>query len=143
VRIEVMNGVNLDLLGRRDAGVYGDNSLSDLETQVYAWARELGVQVRCRQTNHEGEYVEWLHQALDGADGLVLNPGAWTHYSWAIRDALEPFKGPVVEVHISDVEAREEWRRLSVLEGLATTRITGHGIDGYREAIAFLARDRR
>jgi 3-dehydroquinate dehydratase-2 len=137
-----MNGVNLDLLGRRDAGVYGDISLSDLETQVYGWAREHGVQVRCRQTNHEGEYVEWLHQALDGVDGLVVNPGAWTHYSWAIRDALEPFKGPVVEVHISDVEAREEWRRLSVLEGLATTRIVGHGIDGYREAIAFLAVER-
>ncbi|HEY7730302.1 MAG TPA: type II 3-dehydroquinate dehydratase [Gaiellaceae bacterium] len=143
MRIEVVNGVNLDLLGRRDARVYGDSSLSDLETQVYAWARELGVQVRCRQTNHEGEYVEWLHQALDGADGLVLNPGAWTHYSWAIRDALEPFSGPVVEVHISDVEAREEWRRVSVLEGLATTRIVGHGIDGYREAIAFLAAERR
>ena len=139
MRIEVLNGVNLDLLGRRDTQVYGDSSLSDLETQVYGWARELGLQVRCRQTNHEGEYVEWLHQALDGAEGLVLNPGAWTHYSWAIRDALEPFRGPVVEVHISDVGAREEWRRLSVLEGLTATRIAGHGLDGYREALAYLA----
>jgi 3-dehydroquinate dehydratase-2 len=142
MRIEVLNGVNLDLLGRRDPGVYGDSSLSDLETQVYGWARELDVQVRCRQTNHEGEFVEWLHQALNGADGLVLNPGAWTHYSWAIRDALEPFPGPVVEVHISDVMAREEWRRFSVLEGLATTRIVGHGLEGYREAIAYLAERR-
>jgi 3-dehydroquinate dehydratase-2 len=140
MRIEVLNGVNLDLLGRRDVSQYGDSSLSDLETQVYAWARELDVQVRCRQTNHEGEYVEWLHQALDGVDGLVLNPGAWTHYSWAIRDALEPFDGPVVEVHISNVDEREEWRRHSVLEGLATTRVLGRGLEGYREALAFLVR---
>ncbi|HEU0337573.1 MAG TPA: type II 3-dehydroquinate dehydratase [Gaiellaceae bacterium] len=138
MRIDVLNGVNLDLLGRRDTSQYGDSSLSDLETQVYAWARELNVQVRCRQTNHEGEYVEWLHQALDGVDGLVLNPGAWTHYSWAIRDALEPFEGPVVEVHLSNVGEREEWRRLSVLEGLATTRVVGRGLEGYREALAHL-----
>jgi 3-dehydroquinate dehydratase-2 len=140
VQVLVLNGVNLDLLGRRDVSQYGDSSLSDLETQVYAWARELDVQVRCRQTNHEGEYVEWLHQALDGVDGLVLNPGAWTHYSWAIRDALEPFDGPVVEVHISNVDEREEWRRHSVLEGLATTRVLGRGLEGYREALAFLVR---
>ena len=138
MRIDVLNGVNLDLLGRRDTSQYGDSSLSDLEPQVYAWARELNVQVRCRQTNHEGEYVEWLHQALDGVDGLVLNPGAWTHYSWAIRDALEPFEGPVVEVHLSNVGEREEWRRLSVLEGLATTRVVGRGLEGYREALAHL-----
>jgi 3-dehydroquinate dehydratase II len=142
MRIDVLNGVNLDLLGRRDTSQYGDSSLSDLETQVYAWARELNVQVRCRQTNHEGEYVEWLHQALDGVDGLVLNPGAWTHYSWAIRDALEPFEGPVVEVHLSNVGEREEWRRLSVLEGLATTRVVGRGVEGYREALTHLVRRR-
>ena len=103
-----LNGVNLDLLGRRDRALYGNGSLQDLETQVYAWARELGLQVRCRQTNHEGEYVEFLHAALDNADALIVNPGAWTHYSWAIHDALEPFTGPVVEVHLSDVDAREE-----------------------------------
>ena len=138
MRIDVLNGVNLDLLGRRDTSQYGDSSLSDLETQVYAWARELNVQVRCRQTNHEGEYVEWLHQALDGVDGLVLNPGAWTHYSWAIRDALEPFEGPVVEVHLSNVGERDEWRRLSVLEGLATERVVGRGVEGYRDALTHL-----
>ena len=142
MRVDVLNGVNLDLLGRRDAGVYGDGSLQDLETQIYAWARELSLQVRCRQTNHEGEYVEFLHAALDGADALVLNPGAWTHYSWAIRDALEPFGGPVVEVHISDVDAREEWRRKSVLEGCTTDRVTGEGIDGYRMALGLLAEKR-
>jgi 3-dehydroquinate dehydratase-2 len=142
VRIDVLNGVNLDLLGRRDRALYGEGSLQDLETQVYAWARELGLQVRCRQTNHEGEYVEFLHAALDNANALVVNPGAWTHYSWAIHDALEPFAGPVVEVHLSDVDAREEWRHRSVLEGLTTDRITGDGINGYRRALVLLAERR-
>lgn len=142
MRIEVLNGVNLNMLGRRDPGVYGNDSLRDLETQIYAWALELELQVRCRQTNHEGVYVEFLHAALDGADGLVLNPGAWTHYSWAIRDALEPFAGPVVEVHLSDVDAREEWRRSSVLEGLTTGRFTGLGFEGYRQALGLLAERR-
>ena len=142
MRIDVLNGVNLDLLGRRDPALYGDASLQDLETQIYAWARGLELQVRCRQTNHEGEYVEFLHAALDSADALVLNPGAWSHYSWAIRDALEPFGGVVVEVHLSDVDAREEWRRHSVLAGLTTGRITGEGIDGYRRALELLAERR-
>jgi 3-dehydroquinate dehydratase-2 len=138
VRVDVLNGVNLDLLGKRDPAVYGEGSLQDLETQIYAWARELDLQVRCRQTNHEGEYVEWLHQAVDGSDGLVLNPGAWSHYSWAIRDAAEAVSAPLVEVHISNVDAREEWRRLSVLEGLTVGRIVGRGIEGYREALQLL-----
>ena len=142
MRIDVLNGVNLDLLGRRDRAQYGEGSLQDLETQVYAWARELGLQVRCRQTNHEGEYVEFLHAALDNADALVVNPAAWTHYSWAIRDALEPFSGPVVEVHLTDVDAREDWRRVSVLEGLTAGRITGEGINGYRRALELLAERR-
>jgi 3-dehydroquinate dehydratase-2 len=139
MRIDVLNGVNLDLLGRRDRGVYGENSLQDLETTIYGWARELGLQVRCRQTNHEGEYVEFLHAALDNANGIVVNPGAWTHYSYAIRDALEPFPGVVVEVHLSDVDNREPWRRVSVLEGLAAHRIVGRGFDGYRAALELLA----
>jgi 3-dehydroquinate dehydratase-2 len=138
MRIDVLNGVNLDLLGKRDAGTYGDSSLLDLETQVYAWARELDLQVRCRQTNHEGEYVEFIHHALGAADGLILNPGAWTHYSWAIRDALEPFSNPFVEVHLSNVDEREEWRRFSVLGELGGMRVVGKGFDGYREALALL-----
>ena len=142
MRVDVLNGVNLDLLGRRDPGVYGDGSLQDLETQIYAWARELSLQVRCRQTNHEGEYVEFLHAALDTADGLVLNPGAWTHYSWAILDALEPFPGPVIEVHISDIQAREDWRRHTVLDGLPSARVIGEGVDGYRQALGLLAERR-
>jgi 3-dehydroquinate dehydratase-2 len=142
VRIDVLNGVNLDLLGKRNPEVYGEDSLQDLETRVYAWALELGLQTRCRQTNHEGAYVEFLHDALGTADGLILNPGAWTHYSWAIRDALEPFSGPVVEVHISNVEEREEWRRLSVLEGLVSERVVGKGVAGYRQALELLSRRR-
>ena len=141
MRIDVLNGVNLDLLGRRDPGIYGRDSLQDLETRIYAWARKLDLQVRCRQTNHEGEYVEFLHAALDGADALVLNPGAWAHYSWAIRDAVEPFSGPVVEVHISNIDEREEWRRHSVLDGVTSARIVGKGIDGYNEALELLARE--
>ena len=141
MRIDVLNGVNLDLLGRRDPGIYGRDSLQDLETRIYAWARKLDLQVRCRQTNHEGEYVEFLHAALDGAAALVLNPGAWAHYSWAIRDAVEPFSGPVVEVHISNIDEREEWRRHSVLDGVTSARIVGKGIDGYNEALELLARE--
>lgn len=139
MRVDVLNGVNLDTLGRRDPTVYGSSTLHDLETQVYDWARELELQVRCRQTNHEGEFVEFCHAAYDNADAVVVNPGAWTHYAWAIRDALEPFGGPIVEVHLSDVDAREEWRRFSVLEGLAAERIVGKGVQGYREALTFLA----
>ncbi|MFN0153706.1 MAG: type II 3-dehydroquinate dehydratase [Gaiella sp.] len=138
MRVDVLNGVNLDMLGRRDPGIYGDRSLQDLESQIYAWARDLGVHTRCRQTNHEGEYVEYLHAAVDTADAIVLNPGAWTHYSWAIREAAAIFDGPVVEVHLSDVDAREEWRRQSVIEGITTHRITGRGFEGYRDALLHL-----
>ena len=139
MRVDVLNGVNLDMLGKRDPALYGAGTLDELETLIYGWSRELGLQVRCRQTNHEGDFVEFCHAAYGNADAVVVNPGAWSHYSWAIRDALEPFGGPIVEVHISDVSAREEWRRLSVLEGLTASRIIGKGIPGYREALAFLA----
>ena len=111
---------------------------AELETRIYEWAAELGCNVRCRQTNHEGEFVEWCHDALDWADGVVANPGAWSHYSYAIRDALELLEAPVVEVHLSDVENREEWRKHSVLSDLAAKRVIGKGPDGYREALEFL-----
>jgi 3-dehydroquinate dehydratase-2 len=137
--VEVLNGVNLDELGRRDPAVYGKLSLRELESKIYAWGRELGLIIRCRQTNHEGEYVDWLHEALDVADGVVVNPAAWTHYSWAIRDAVELLTKPVVEVHLSNVDEREEWRRFSVVSDLAAKRIVGKGPDGYREALEFLA----
>jgi 3-dehydroquinate dehydratase II len=139
VQVVVLNGVNLDVVGRRDPAVYGGITLSELETRIYEWAATLGCHVRCRQTNHEGEFVDWCHDALDWADGVILNPGAWSHYSYAIRDAVELFKVPVVEVHLSKIEGREEWRRVSVIGDLATKRVSGEGPEGYRTAIAFLA----
>ena len=137
--VEVLNGVNLNVLGRRNPELYGGLSLEELETRIYGWARELDLRVRCRQTNSEGEYVKWCHETIDTADGVVLNPGAWTHYSWAIRDAVELIPAPVVEVHLSNIDAREEWRRHSVIAELATKRIIGKGPEGYREALEYLA----
>ena len=140
MRVAVLNGVNLDVLGRRDPKTYGGITLAELERRIYAWSRELECTTRCRQTNHEGQFVEWCHDALDWADGVILNPGAWTHYSYAIRDAVELFTMPVVEVHLSKIEEREEFRRHSVLSDLGTHRITGKGPDGYHEALEFLAK---
>ena len=138
MRVLVLNGVNLDVLDRRDATMYGGLSLSELETKIYAWARELGATARCRQTNNEGQYVEWCHEALEWADGVVVNPGAWSHYSYAIHDALELLDVPLVEVHLSNIEEREDWRRDSVIAPLAAKRILGKGPDGYHEALEFL-----
>jgi 3-dehydroquinate dehydratase-2 len=139
MRFEVLNGVNLDILGRRDPALYGGLTIDELETQIYEWANALGCTVRCRHTNHEGEYVEWCHDVHGNVDGLVLNPAAWTHYSWAIRDAVESLEVPIVEVHLSDVDNREEWRRVSVLRELVAHRVVGKGPAGYREALEFLA----
>ena len=139
MRVAVLNGVNLDVLERRSPELYGGLSFDKLETRIYEWANELDVNVECRQTNSEGEYVGWCHEALDWAGGIVVNPAAWTHYSYAIRDALELFDVPIVEVHLSDVDQREEWRRISVISELATRRIVGKGPEGYREALEFLA----
>jgi 3-dehydroquinate dehydratase-2 len=134
-RIEVMHGVNLDQLGRRDPEHYGTWTLDELEVRIDSAARQLGLVARFFRTNHEGEFVERLHR-LDGlADAVVLNPGAWTHYSYAIRDALELAALPAVEVHLSDVDQREPWRRKSVLDDLCLTRIAGKGAAGYREAL--------
>jgi 3-dehydroquinate dehydratase-2 len=139
VRVVVLNGVNLDQLGRRNAELYGGLSLPELETRIYEWGTELGCTVRCRQTNNEGEFVEWCHDATQ-FDGVIVNPGAWTHYSWAIHDALELVNAPIVEVHLSNVDEREEWRRTSVISDLRAERIVGRGPDGYRAALEFLAR---
>ena len=134
-RVEVMHGVNLDQLGRRDPTHYGGLTFERLELQISDAAAELGLKTRFFQTNHEGEFVEHLH-ALEGvADAIVLNPGAWTHYSYAIRDALELAGLPAVEVHLSDVDSREAWRRQSVISELCIARVAGKGPDGYREAL--------
>jgi 3-dehydroquinate dehydratase-2 len=139
VQVLVLNGVNLDVLGRRDPAIYGGLSLNELESRIYGWAHELDVSARCRQSNNEGEFIEWIHDAYDDVDALIVNPGAWSHYSYAIRDAVELFTVPVVEVHLSNIEEREEWRRHSVIAELAAKRILGKGPEGYREALAFLA----
>jgi 3-dehydroquinate dehydratase II len=138
VRIAVLNGANLDVLEHRDPALYGGLSLSELETKIYQWALERQCTARCRQTNNEGEYIDWCHEALEWADGMVVNPGAWAHYSWAIRDALELFTAPVVEVHLSNIAEREEWRRFSVVEDIAAARFIGKGPDGYREALEYI-----
>ena len=137
-RIDVLHGVNLDQLGRRDPEQYGKLTLAELEGQVKGFARELELDAAFWQTNHEGEYCESLHIASERADGLILNPGAWTHYSYAIRDALEVCGLPAVEVHISEVDTREEWRRASVIRDLCVGRVQGRGIEGYREALEIL-----
>ncbi len=139
MRVAVLNGVNLDVLHRRDPELYGGLSLNQLESRIYEWARELELLADCRQTNSEAEYVAWCHDAYDWARGVVVNPGAWSHYSYAIRDALEPLTVPLVEVHLSNVDEREDWRRHSVLADIATHRIVGRGPEGYREALVFLA----
>jgi 3-dehydroquinate dehydratase II len=137
-RVAVLHGVNLDALDRRPAEHYGRLTFTQLEQRIDGFARELGLDARFFQTNHEGEYVEEIHKAADYADGLVLNPGAWTHYSWALRDAVEVSGLPAVEVHLSDVEAREEFRRVSVFEGVCVAKVSGKGPDGYREALVAL-----
>ena len=131
----VLHGVNLDALDRRPAQHYGGLTFARLEYRIEQFARELGLEASFFQTNHEGEYVEELHRAGDYADGLVLNPGAWTHYAWAVRDAVEVAGLPAVEVHLSDVEHREPFRQVSVLDGVRLARVTGRGVDGYRDAL--------
>jgi 3-dehydroquinate dehydratase-2 len=137
-RVTVLHGVNLDQLGRRDPAIYGSLTLEQLEQRIGGFAAELGLRVQFFQSNHEGAFVEQLHRADEMADGILLNPGAWTHYSWAIRDALEIAALPAVEVHLSDVEAREEWRRTSVIRELCVATIVGKGPDGYRDALVRL-----
>jgi 3-dehydroquinate dehydratase II len=137
-RIEVMHGVNLDQLGRRPAAHYGNLTLDRLEQHISEYARQLGLKVRFFQTNAESEYVEHLHRLEGLSDAVVMNPGAWTHYAWAIRDALEIAALPAVEVHLSAVDEREEWRRVSVVRDLCVATVSGQGTEGYRVALTRL-----
>lgn len=139
-RVAVVHGVNLDALGRRDPEQYGTLTLNELEVRIRRWARALDLEAAFFQTNHEGELVEHLQRVHDRADAILINAGAWTHYSWAIRDALEIDALPTVEVHISDVTNREDWRRLTVFEGLTIGVVSGKGPEGYREALELLKR---
>lgn len=140
-RIAVIHGVNLDMLGRRPAQHYGQLSFDQLELQIGGFARELGLEPQFFQTNHEGELVEYLHRLEGLTDGIVINPGAWTHYAWAIRDALEIAGLPTVEVHLSDVMAREEWRRISVVRDVCVATVAGQGVEGYRQALSRLKQE--
>lgn len=134
-RVEVLHGVNLDTLGKRDPEIYGTFTLAELETRIKNWADELGLGTTFFQTNHEGEFVEYLHRLPELADAAIINAGAWSHYSWAIRDALEVAGIPAVEVHISDVEGRQDWRSVSIFDGLVLEKVSGEGAEGYRRAL--------
>lgn len=137
-RVAVLNGVNLDQLGRRPAAIYGGITYDQLEQNIERWARELGLQVRFMQTNSELEFINNLHTLEGLADGILINPGAWTHYAWSIRDALEIAALPAVEVHLSDPEAREEWRHVSVVRELCFATVKGMGPESYREALSLM-----
>jgi 3-dehydroquinate dehydratase-2 len=138
LRVALLHGPNLNMLGRRPAAHYGTVTLAELEAQVRAWGEELGMSVATFQTNHEGAFLEHVHGLLGAVDGVVVNPGAWTHYQWSIRDALETLGVPFIEVHLSNVEEREPHRRLSVIRDLAAGAVWGKGPDGYREALELL-----
>ena len=138
MRVLVLNGVNLNVLGRRNPDLYGGLSIAELESRIYDWGRELELTVQCRQTNSEAEFIKWIHDAYDNNDAVVVNPGAWSHYAWSIHDALEMLTIPLIEVHLSNVDQREAWRRTSVISDLVATRFIGEGPDGYRLALQYL-----
>jgi 3-dehydroquinate dehydratase-2 len=140
-RVAVLHGVNFDILDRRDPEFYGGRSLRELETEIEGWAHEFGLEPIFFQTNSEGEFVEYLHRLPDLADSSLINAGAWTHYSRAIADALDVARLPAVEVHLSDVESREDWRKVSVFDGLVLAKVSGKGAAGYREALQLLGRE--
>ena len=138
MKILVINGPNLNLLGIREPDIYGKKTYSDLVDLINETARELGVEVETFQSNHEGDIVDKIGEAYVGADGIVINPAAYTHTSIAILDALKAVGLPAVEVHISDVGKREDFRRISYVRAACETSIVGHGLEGYAEAIKFL-----
>ena len=144
MKVLVLNGPNLGRLGRRQPEIYGTTSYADLVGMCQAWGAELGLEVDVRQTNHEGDLLDWLNQAADDGTPVVLNAGAWSHYSYALSDACAQLTGPLVEVHISDPKSRpEEFRHHSVITAHAAHEVVGQGIDGYRIALEHLAADPR
>ena len=138
-----MHGVNFDVLERRDPEIYGGIALTELENRIKHWAREQDLEAMFFQSNSEGEFVEHLHRLPETADAAIVNAGAWTHYSRAIADALELASVPAVEVHISDIHAREDWRGISVFDGIVIGQVAGKGVDGYREALEMVAQELR
>jgi 3-dehydroquinate dehydratase-2 len=142
MNVLLLNGPNLNLLGEREPEIYGTTTLAELEQLLHKRARELGAEVRAFQSNHEGELIDELHQSRRWANGVIFNPGAFTHYSYALRDAIVATKLRVVEVHLSDITKREAWRRVSVLEEVCAHRVLGKGVAGYLEALEWLAQPR-
>lgn len=138
-RVAVLHGVNFGVLERRDKETYGGLSLAELEYRIGGWSHELGLEPTFYQTDSEAEFCGYLHRLGEGADAAVINAGAWTHYSYAIRDAFSVDPVPAVEVHLSDVNGREEWRRISVFDGLMEAKVCGKGPEGYREALGLLS----
>ena len=138
MRVLVLHGPNLNRLGKREPGVYGTGTLADLDDAVRAHARTLGVETRHLQSNHEGVLIDAIHAADDDCDGLVFNPGAFTHYSYAIRDALASIRRPCVEVHLSDIHAREPWRRVSVVAEVCVAQVAGRGVGSYIDGLTLL-----
>ena len=139
MNVLLLNGPNLNLLGEREPDIYGTTTLAQLESLVAERARELGIALRTFQSNHEGALVDRLHEVRKWADGVIFNPGALTHYSYSLRDAIAATRLRVVEVHLSDLEKREPWRRVSVIADVVVHRIVGKGVPGYLEALEWLA----
>lgn len=137
----IINGPNLNNLGRRDTSIYGSMTLRQIEEQIKERAAELGQEVLFFQSNHEGALIDYLQEQGPSSDGVVINPGALTHYSYALRDALEDLGVPVVEVHISDIHSREPFRRHSVIDDIARKQISGNGWKGYLEALELLVEE--
>ncbi|TCP46270.1 3-dehydroquinate dehydratase [Tamaricihabitans halophyticus] len=138
MKVRVLNGPNLGRLGTREPSVYGSTTYADLVELCNQTAADLGIEVDVRQTDHEGELVGWLHEAADAGDPVVLNAGAWTHYSIAVRDACAQLRAPLLELHISNVHRREEFRHHSVISGVATGVVAGLGVRGYVLALHWL-----
>jgi len=137
-KIVIINGPNMNLLGEREPEIYGERSLEDLNNEIKKYADKKGVELKFFQSNHEGEIIDILHNHRNDADGFILNPGAFTHYSYAIRDAVAAISPPVVEVHLSDIESREEFRKISVIEPVAAEQYSGEGLRSYFMGIDFL-----
>lgn len=136
--ILLINGPNLNMLGIRNPEIYGKTTLADIENELKSYAETKKCNFVCFQSNHEGAIIDEIHQAYKKFDGIIINPGAYTHYSYAIRDALESVSIPTVEIHLSDIHSRESFRSISVIEPVAIKQIAGHGKDGYFMALDFL-----
>lgn len=138
-RILLLNGPNLNLLGKREPDIYGHDTLADVEQRSHQLAETLGLQLDCRQSNHEGQLIDWVHEARETCTGLIINPGGYTHTSIALMDALSAFNGPIMEVHISNIHRRETFRHVSYVSRVASGVICGMGIQGYELALQRLA----